>query len=288
MDIVSALASLVRVTETGSFSAVARERDISKAAVARQISFLEQHFGVRLLHRTTRKLSLTDDGQMLLGFARPVLEGIETMEATLGKQSASPVGLVRVGIMVAASHFLAPRLPALLATHLGLKVELVVSDTFGDMIEDRLDLAMRVGEIADASVIARRIGIAARVVVAAPGYIERHGQPSNPAELAHHTCIVHDVGPDSDVWTFAGPQSARKTSGSPVASSQMTAARCIWLPVPAMASPFFRSFRWSTTSAKASSFASWATIPRQDCHSASSIPRDDTWRRARAWSWSLL
>ena len=69
MDIVSALSSLVRVTESGSFSAVARERDVSKAAVARQISFLERHFGVRLLHRTTRKLSLTDDGQMLLGLA---------------------------------------------------------------------------------------------------------------------------------------------------------------------------------------------------------------------------
>ena len=216
MDIVSALASLVRVTETGSFSAVARERDVSKAAVARQISFLEQHFGVRLLHRTTRKLSLTDDGQTLLGLARPVLDGIETMEATLGKQSASAVGLVRVGIMVAAGHFLAPRLPALLATRPGLKVELVVSDAFGDMIEDRLDLAMRVGEITDASVIARRIGVAARVVVAAPGYIERYGQPSNPAELVHHTCIVHDVGPDSDVWTFTeseGAQDVRISGG---------------------------------------------------------------------------
>ena len=210
MDIVSALASLVRVTEAGSFSAVARERDVSKAAVARQISFLEQHFGVRLLHRSTRKLSLTDDGQMLLGLARPVLDGIETMETALGRQSASPVGLVRIGIMVAAGHFLAPRLPALLASRPGLKVELVVSDALGDMIEDRLDLAMRVGEISDASVIARRIGIAARVVVAAPSYIETNGQPSNPAELGCHTCIVHDAGLDSDVWTFAGREGAQE------------------------------------------------------------------------------
>jgi DNA-binding transcriptional LysR family regulator len=209
MDIVSSLAALVRVTETGSFSAVARERDVSKAAVARQIAFLEQHFGVRLLHRTTRKLSLTDDGQMLLGLARPVLEGIEAMEGALGRQSVSPVGLVRVGIMVAASHFLAPRLPALLASQPGLKVELVVGDTFGDMIEDRLDLAMRVGEVTDASVIVRRIGIAARVVVAAPAYIERHGQPSTPVELATHTCIVHGIGAGSDVWTFAGPEGTR-------------------------------------------------------------------------------
>ncbi|CCE08402.1 putative transcriptional regulatory protein, LysR family [Bradyrhizobium sp. STM 3843] len=220
MDLVDALASLVRVTETGSFSAVARERDVSKAAVARQISYLEQHFGVRLLHRTTRKLSLTDDGQMLLGLAKPVLQGIETIEAALGQQSASPVGLVRVGLMVAASHFIAPRLPDLLATHPGLKVELVVSDRFGDMIEDRLDLAMRVGEITDTSVIARRVGIAARVAVAAPSYIARHGQPANPQELGRHTCIVHDVGPDSDTWTFAGPHGVQdvRVSGAILAN----------------------------------------------------------------------
>ena len=224
MDIVEALASLVRVTETGSFSAVARERDVSKAAVARQISYLEQHFGVRLLHRTTRKLSLTDDGQMLLSLARPVLEGIENIEAVLGQQSASAVGLVRVGIMVAASHFLAPRLPALLAGRPGLRVELVVSDKFGDMIEDRLDLAVRVGEITDASVIARRIGIAARVVVAAPTYIQKHGSPSEPAELARHNCIVHNVEPDSDAWTFESPDGARdiKVSGGILASDGST------------------------------------------------------------------
>jgi DNA-binding transcriptional LysR family regulator len=87
-----------------------------------------------------------------------------------------------------------------------LKVELVVSDQYGDMIEDRLDLAIRVGEITDASVIGRRIGIAARVVVASPTYIEREGQPSTPSELAGHACIVHDIGPDSDIWTFAGPE----------------------------------------------------------------------------------
>src|SRR5580700_11068401 len=98
MDLVGTLEVLVRVVETGSFSAVARERGLTQAAVARQISQLEQHFGVRLFHRTTRKLSLTDDGQMLLGLARPVLDGIDGLEATLGGHRASPVGLVRVGV----------------------------------------------------------------------------------------------------------------------------------------------------------------------------------------------
>jgi len=206
MDLLGALGVLVRVVETGSFSAVARERELSQAAVARQISQLEDHFGVRLFHRTTRKLSLTDDGQTLLGLARPVLEGVEGMEAALGQLSAAPVGLVRVGVTVTASRFLAQRLPTLLVDHPGLKVELVVGDRFGDMIEDRLDLAMRAGEITDMSVVRRRSGTAVRVAAAAPSYIERHGEPSSPAELANHTCIVHDVGPDSDVWKFATPE----------------------------------------------------------------------------------
>src|SRR6201996_7053202 len=158
MDLLGALGVMARVVETGSFSAVARERDLSQAAIARQISQLEEHFGLRLFHRTTRKLSLTDDGQMLLGYARPVLHGVEGMEAALGRQSSSPVGLVRVGVPVAATRFLAPRLPSLLSEHPGLRIELVVGDRFGDMIEDRLDLAMRTGEITDASLVVRRAG----------------------------------------------------------------------------------------------------------------------------------
>jgi DNA-binding transcriptional LysR family regulator len=210
MDLLGSLGVLVRVVETGSFSAVARERGLSQAAVARQISQLEDHFRVRLFHRTTRKLSLTDDGETLLGLARPVLEGVETLEAALGQHSAAPVGLVRVGVTVTASRFLSLRLPALLADHPGLKVELVVGDRFGDMIEDRLDLAMRVGEITDTSLVARRSGTAVRVAVAAPDYVERHGEPSNPAELANHTCIVHDIGPGSDVWSFVTPEGPRE------------------------------------------------------------------------------
>jgi DNA-binding transcriptional LysR family regulator len=210
MDLLGALGVLVRVVETGSFSAVARERELSQAAVARQVAQLEEHFGVRLFHRTTRKLSLTDDGEMLLGLARPVLDGVDGMEAALGRQSASPVGLVRVGVTVTASRFLAQRLPTLLADHPGLKVELVVNDRFGDMVEDRLDLAMHVGEVTDASLVVRRVGTAWFAVVAAPGYIERKGKPATPADLASHTCIVHDLGPGSNVWTFVTSEGSQQ------------------------------------------------------------------------------
>jgi DNA-binding transcriptional LysR family regulator len=210
MDLLGSLGVLVRVVETGSFSAVARERELSQAAIARQISQLEAHFGVRLFHRTTRKLSLTDDGEMLLGLARPVLDGVEGMEAALGRQSSSAVGLVRVGVAVAGGRFLAPRLPLLLAEHPGLKVELVMSDRIADMIEDRLDLAVRRGEITDASLVVRRAGTFRRVAVAASSYLERRGTPSVPAELAAHCCLVHDTGPDSDIWTFSTPEGSQQ------------------------------------------------------------------------------
>jgi DNA-binding transcriptional LysR family regulator len=210
MDLLGALGVLVRVAETGSFSAVARERELSIAAVARQISQLEERFGVRLFHRTTRRLSLTDDGQMLLGLARPVLDSVEGLEAALGRQSASVVGLVRVGVPITASRFFVQRLPTLLADHPGLKVEFVISDRVGDMIEDRLDLAVRLGEITDSSLVMRRSWPGRRIAVAAPSYIERHGTPSAPADLEHHTCIVHDIGSDSDVWTFVTPEGPRQ------------------------------------------------------------------------------
>ena len=208
MDLIGALGALVRVVEAGSFSAVARERGASQSAVTRQIAQLEQHFGVRLFHRTTRRLSLTDDGQALLGHARHMLETAEEMEAALGRQSRSPAGLVRIGVSVAGARFLAARLPVLMREYPGLKIELVVRDQFADMIEDRLDLALRSGEIADVSLVARRVGNLGRAAVAAPAYLERHGAPSTPEDLTSHLCLVHDVGPDSDVWRFTGPQGA--------------------------------------------------------------------------------
>lgn len=216
MDLLGALGVLARVVETGSFSAVARERSVSQAAIARQIAQLEEHYDVRLLHRTTRKLSLTDDGELLLGYAGPILDGVEGLESALRQQSSSPVGLVRVGLPVAASHYLAPRLAALVVEHPGLRVELVISDRATDMIEERLDLAMRAGDVGDSSLVIRQIGTARLVAVASPRYIERFGAPQTPSDLTNHVCLVHDVRPDSDLWTFmtpAGAESVRVDGG---------------------------------------------------------------------------
>ena len=206
MDLIQALQTFSRVTEAGSFSAVAREKNSSHSAVTRLMGHLEGHFGVRLFHRTTRRLSLTEDGQDLLGFTRHLLEVVEGMEGMLGSHRTAPTGLVRVGTTMAGAVLLTPRLLGLLERHVGLAVELVVRDQLGDMIEERLDVAMHVGQPTDSSLMARKAGAFGRTLVAAPIYLERRGAPARPADLAEHTCILHELGPDSALWQFNGPQ----------------------------------------------------------------------------------
>ena len=205
MDLIAALTVFNRIAETGSFSAVARETNTSQSAVTRLVGQLEAHFGVRLFHRTTRRLSLTEDGQDLLGHAHHLLEVAEGMEGALGLHRTSPTGLVRIGVTTAGATLMGPRLFGLLKQYPGLEIELVVRDQFGDMIEERLDVAMQVGQPNDSSLMARAAGAFGRSLVAAPIYLERRGAPSKPADLAEHTCIIHEFGPDSAVWRFEGP-----------------------------------------------------------------------------------
>ena len=205
MDLIGALTVFSRIAETGSFSAVARETNASQSSVTRLVDQLEVHFGVRLFHRTTRRLSLTEDGQDLLGHAHHLLELAEGMEGALGRHRSSPTGLVRLGVSTAGATLLTPRFFGLLTQYPGLMVELVVRDRLGDMIEERLDVAMHVGQPADSSLMARQAGAFGRTLVAAPIYLERRGAPERPADLAAHTCIIHEFVPDSALWQFNGP-----------------------------------------------------------------------------------
>ena len=206
MDLLNAVRTFARIAETGSFSAVARELNASHSAVTRLVGQLEDHFGVRLFHRTTRRLSLTDDGQDLLDHAQHLIEVAEGIEGALGKHATSPTGLVRIGTTTAGAILTTPRLLMLLEKHSGLQVELVVRDRLGDMIEERLDVALHVGQPGDSSLMARQVGAFGRTLVASPVYLERRGAPSRPADLLEHACVVHEQGPDSAVWRFVGPE----------------------------------------------------------------------------------
>ncbi len=205
MDLINGLHIFIRVVETGSFSAVAREANASQSAVTRQVAQLEDHFGVRLFHRTTRKLSLTDDGQDLVARARHLLEEAEDLEDTFGKNGGTPTGLVRIGVPVGAAILLVSAFSELLARHPGLSVELVVSETADDLVAERLDVALRFGQSADTSLVARALTTVSSAPVAASAYLERFGAPERPADLLKHTCIVQDIGPDSSHWSFTGP-----------------------------------------------------------------------------------
>jgi DNA-binding transcriptional LysR family regulator len=170
--------------------------------VTRQIAQLEGHFGVRLLHRTTRKLSLTDEGLDLVTRARHLLEEAEELEERFGKNHGSAVGLVRIGMTVGAAMLLTPEIPGLLQRHPGLSIDLVVSERPDDLVAERLDIGLRFGASEDSSMVSRGLAVVGSAPVAAPSYLEKYGAPAHPRELAEHICIVHDRGPDSAHWVF--------------------------------------------------------------------------------------
>jgi DNA-binding transcriptional LysR family regulator len=208
MDTIETLRTFVRVVETGSLSAVAREISASQSTVSRQITQLEEHFGVRLFHRTTRHLSLTDDGESLHEHARNVLETVEGMEVALGQHKTSPSGHVRVATPVSLGLILMNRVSLLMARYPGLSIEVVMEDDPRDMIEERLDLAVRSGEVVNQSLIKRSLGTIVRIAVAAPEYLSGRGPLRQPNDLADHQCIVHRAAPTNSVWNLTGPEGA--------------------------------------------------------------------------------
>jgi DNA-binding transcriptional LysR family regulator len=205
MDLLLALRTFIRVIETGSFAAVARETNTNHSSVTRHVGALEEHFGARLFQRTTRRLSLTEDGQDLLQYAQRMIQLEQELEGALGRQRASPTGLVRIGVTTAGAILMTPRLRGLIDDYPALSIELVVRDQLGDLIEERLDIALHVGQPPDSSLLARRVGAFGRVLVAAPAYLEKRGAPARPADLADHDCVIHEYGPESAQWHFKGP-----------------------------------------------------------------------------------
>ncbi|HYZ65002.1 MAG TPA: LysR family transcriptional regulator [Acetobacteraceae bacterium] len=212
VDMLAAYRVFVRVAEVGSFSAVAREVGMTQPAVSRQVSELERHLGTRLVQRSTRHLALTEDGQELAVRARRVLEEVEEAETAIGKRRCSPSGLVH---LAAPARFggvhIAPRVPRLLFRYPELRLELTMSDHPADLIVTGVDLAIRVGDISDTSLVSRRIGSARRLLLASEQYLQARGEPTSPAELTQHECILYTrhIGGRENVpheWMFFGAE----------------------------------------------------------------------------------
>lgn len=208
MDLVEAMAVFVRVADTGSFSAAARERGVTQPTVSKQIAELERRIGTTLLHRNTRALSLTEPGERYLERCRAILADIESALTDVADSPEAITGTLRVNAPVAfGRRCIIPHLHPFMRDHPRLQVELTMNDRIVDLVEEGVDVAIRVGQT-DPNLVARSLGASPRVVVASPSYLTRHGRPRNVEDLANHNCLVYVYLVRADEWdidTAQGP-----------------------------------------------------------------------------------
>lgn len=201
-DRLQELTVFVRVGESGSFTRAAHDMNLSQPSVSRIIGELEARLGVKLLLRTTRRLTLTAAGETFLERARDVLAGLDEAEdAARGIDSLR--GTIRVALpVVFGMREVIPRLPEFLARHPLLRMDLRVSDAYQDLVAEGMDVAIRLGKLADSTFGARKLATLPRFVVAAPAYLKTRGMPGSPADLANHDCIVGPNGFGRESWIF--------------------------------------------------------------------------------------
>jgi len=201
------MAVLAAVVEAEGFSAAARRLGMSKSAVSKQIGRLEAHLGVRLLHRTTRKLSLTEAGRVYYRHVVRVLDEARAAEDAVAGLRGRPQGTLRVVTPMSFGLLhVAPALSAFLREYPELRLELTMEDRLTDLVEGGFDLAIRIGQLRDSSLVARRISSSRVVLCAAPAYLAARGTPATPEDLLAHDCLHfthHSGGTD---WRFDGPQ----------------------------------------------------------------------------------
>lgn len=187
----------------GSFAAAAKTLRLTPSAVSRSIARLEARLGVLLMQRTTRSLTLTPEGQSYRERISALLAEVDTVEQTLGQAPTSPRGPLRINSAVPFGvHYLLPILPRFTEAYPHVVVHLSLSDAVIDLIEERADVAIRVGPLRDASLRAKKLGHSRMVVVASPEYLARHGPPSNPADLIRHKCLQFSFRRSVDSWPF--------------------------------------------------------------------------------------
>jgi DNA-binding transcriptional LysR family regulator len=204
MDRLEGIKIFVRVVESGSFSAVARELGTGQPAISKQVAALEERLGAQLLMRTSRSLSLTEAGRDFYESAVPLISDLEAAESRIGSGQASPSGVVRVTAAPGFSRrYVVPKLPSFRARYPKVVVEMLVSERTSNLVEEGIDLAIRNGALSDSSLVARKIGESAVVAVASAEYLERRGEPTRPGDLDHHDGVIFVSQDGPRPWTFA-------------------------------------------------------------------------------------
>ncbi len=203
MDKLRAMATFVAIAQGGSLTAAAEALGSSLPAVVRLLATLEKELGVRLLNRTTRRIALTEEGRDYLERCRRVLAEVEEAEAVISARQQHPRGKLAITAPVLFGRLhVAPLVTEFLARHTQVKVELLLLDRIVDLIEEGLDLAVRIGELADSSLVAINSGQTRRVVCASPEYLGQAGMPETPTDLRHHRCIRFTGLSHGQEWEF--------------------------------------------------------------------------------------
>lgn len=219
------MASFVRAVELGGFSAAARGLGVTPSAVSKLVTRLEARLGVRLLNRTTRQLALTPEGEAFFQRSKRILEEIDEAEADVARFRERPRGLLRVNVGTAFGlHQLAPAVPEFLALYPEIQLDITVTDRLVDLIEEGADVAIRTGNLADSTLIARKICDWERSICAAPAYLKKHGVPKKPDDLLKHNCIGVGGSPHLSRWPFETKQGMRivEVSGNVSANNAET------------------------------------------------------------------
>ncbi|WP_055076758.1 LysR family transcriptional regulator [Pseudanabaena sp. 'Roaring Creek'] len=205
MDRLDCIQSFVRVVETGSFSAVAKEFSTTQPAISKQIAALEEYLDVQLLTRSTRKLQLTQEGEHFLAHCQLLLDAASEAIASVGKRQ-NLTGKLRVNCSVSFGQYqIIPYLKEFLSRYPELQLDLSMSDRFIDFLEEGIDLAIRIGEVSNPNLILHRIGITRRVTVGSVDYFRDRQEPKTPVDLLEHNCIVYSNLTTGNNWHFQLP-----------------------------------------------------------------------------------
>ena len=204
MDSLTDVAVFVRVVERGSFTLAAEDLNLSRAVVSKYLTRLEERLGARLLHRTTRRLSLTEAGAALFEASRGALERIEEAEAAVAQFQAEPRGRLRVSAPMSFGILhLGPALADFARAYPKVTLDVKLDDRYVNLVEEGIDVAVRIGSLTDSTLVARKLAITNAVVCASPEYLARHGEPESPEDLATHNCLIYSYLSSANLWRFA-------------------------------------------------------------------------------------
>jgi len=227
MDKIGAMQLFRRVVEAKSFSAVSREMRLSQSTVSKKIAGLEEYLATKLLNRSTRQLNLTDAGQRYYQRCCQILDEVSDTEAELQQQQDVATGTLRISMPIAAGRMkILPYLWEFLEQHPALKLDVNFDDHYVDIVKEGIDVAIRVGELADSTLIARKISQIPRYTVASPAYLEEHGEPSNLESLSQHDCIVYSLLSTHNEWHFDSKKGKQKIAVKGRFSSNSPDAIC--------------------------------------------------------------